>query len=379
MAQTIRVLHMLYGKKSEELAQQLLEYAKRMNPRYVCFDFYFCGAVPDWFRRKTEGLDNRIYSAGHIGTPHTRRKLTAFFRQHTEYRIVHTHLEEQSALALEAAQMAGVPIRICHAHGQRRQQDHGLYFPAADTRICRAATYLFADCVAVGEHLFGVDALERVIVFPLFVDCTVLQWSAQQRKNVRDRLGITYRTLVVGCIDPLLTRSEVEHILAIIRRIRLQFADVHLILTGELQKYEKVLEKAKYRKLSVTFSTDYAECRRLLSAVDVCLFCGNLQRIPYGLMEAQAAGVPCVISDRIPKEAVLSPMTCTLYCHRPTDQWAQYALMAAAQPRSTTQPRWTAEYDLNRSAAWLERLYWEEGQTGREKYTTQEVGKNQKL
>ncbi|MDO5548174.1 MAG: glycosyltransferase [Eubacteriales bacterium] len=378
MAQTIRVLHMLYGKKSEEIAYLLLEYAKRMNPRYVCFDFYFCGTVPDGFRAKVDGIGSRIYSAAPMGTAFSKRKLTAFFGQHTEYRIVHTHLEEQSAIALEAAQKAGVPVRICHAHGQRKPQDHGLYLPAANTRICRAATYLFADCVAVGEHLFGVNALERVIVFPLFVDCAVLRWSIQQRKNMRDRLGISYRTLVIGCIDPMLTRSEFEHVLTIVHHVRMQFADVHLILTGELQKYERILEKARHRVLDVTFLAEHGECKRYLPAADVCLFCGNLLRIPYGLMQAQIAGVPCVVSDRIPKEAVVSPLACTLYCHRPVAQWAQCVLMAAAQPRSTTQPEWTEEYDINRSAAWLERLYWEEGQVGKEKRTPQEVGKNKK-
>jgi glycosyltransferase involved in cell wall biosynthesis len=349
---------MLHAKKSEEITYLVMEYAKRMNPRYVCFDFYFLGGIPAGIQQFADSIGSRIYSSAHL----VKRKLTLFFQEHMEYRIVHTHLEEQSVFALEAAKKAGVPIRICHAHGQRKKSEQGLYIPAADVRICRAATYLFADCAALGEHLFGINSLERVIVFPPFADSSGLWWSPQQRKNMRDSLGIVYRALVIGCIDPLLTQSEMEHVLSIGLNVQQQFSDTRLLMTGELKKYEKLFKKAKYHNLTVSFTENFAACKRFLSAVDVCLFSGNLLRIPYGLIEAQVAGVPCVVSDRIPKDAILSSLTCSLYCHRPIEQWAQFLLMAAAQPRSTVQSKWTEEYDLNRSAGWLERLYWEEGQ-----------------
>lgn len=373
MGQTVCVLHIIFGKNSEEIMHQLLEYATRINARYVRLDFYVCGAVTDDFRESAERCGSRVYFGPRILSPYSKHILTAFFRQHTEYRIVHTHLEEQSAVALEAAQRVNIPVRICHAHGQRIPQDHCPCAPSVSSRIGNAATYLFADCVAVGERLFGISNLERVIILPPFVDCAALRWDARQRKTVRDHMNVSYRTLVVGCLDPMLSKSELEHTLGIVRRISKEFQDIHLLLAGALRKFSSALRRPERRGLRISYAEDESEVRNYLPAVDVCLFPGNLMRIPYSLMEAQAAGVPCVLSDRIPREAILSPMSCSLYCHRPAAQWAQCVLMSAAQPRSSEQAEWTGQYDIGRSASWLERLYWEEGKCGKARFAATDV------
>lgn len=361
MGQPVCVLQILYGRKSDETMRLMLDYAGRMDPEEVRLDFYVCGAASEEIREKAAKCGGRVYTGPRISAPFAKQTLTAFFRQHTEYRIVHVHLEEQSAIALEAARRANIPVRICHAHGQRVPQDHSLYVPSAEARIGKAATVLFADCITVGERLFGVGNLERVIVLPPFIDCASLRWNLHQRNTIRRRRNIDSRTLVIGCLDPMLTKGELEHGLSIVHRVSKEFPNVHLLLAEALRTYESALRRPIRRGLSVSFAEDAAS---VLPAADVCLFSGNLMRIPYALMQAQAAGVPCVVSDRVPREAILSSLSCSLYCHRPAAQWAQYVLMAAAQPRSAGQAEWVSQYDIRRGAAWLEQLFWEEGQFG---------------
>ena len=362
MGQTVCVLQILSGSRSDEIIQLMLEYAARMDPEDVRLDFYVCGAVPEKIRERAAQYGGQLYAGPRISAPFAKQTLTAFLRQHTEYRIAHVHLEEHSAAALEAARRAGIPVRICHAHGPRNPQDRSLYVPSAEARIGRAATVLFADCITVGERLYGVGNLEREIVLPPFVDGSALRWNLHQRKTIRGRRNIDSRTLVIGCLDPLLTKGELEHGLNIVHRVSKEFPRVHLLVAEALRSYEPLFRRAVRRGLAVSFAEDTAS---VLPAADVCLFPGSLMRIPYALIQAQAAGVPCVVSDRVPREGILSPLSCSLYCHRPVSQWAQYVLMAAAQPRNAGQAEWVSQYDIRRGAAWLERLYWEEGQCGK--------------
>ena len=44
------------------------------------------------------------------------RNLDKFFKEHSEYKIVHSHLDQVSGIILERANLAKIPVRIAHSH-----------------------------------------------------------------------------------------------------------------------------------------------------------------------------------------------------------------------------------------------------------------------
>ena len=75
------------------------------------------------------------------------------------------------------------------------------------------------------------------------------------------------------------------------------------------------------------------------------------------MIEAQAAGLPCVIADTITPEADITGLVTYLSLNTAADQWAETALAAANQSRKdTTQIVRDKGYDINNTAEKLMRL-----------------------
>ena len=123
MGQTVCVLQILYGSRSDEIMQLMLDYAARMDSEDVRLDFYVCGALPEEIRERAVQYGGRVYAGPQISAPFAKQTMTAFLRQHTEYRIVHSHLDCMAGVPLKAAKEFGVPVRIAHAHSSNQTKN----------------------------------------------------------------------------------------------------------------------------------------------------------------------------------------------------------------------------------------------------------------
>jgi glycosyltransferase involved in cell wall biosynthesis len=92
---------------------------------------------------------------------------------------------------------------------------------------------------------------------------------------------------------------------------------------------------------NITFVGVRADVPRLmLGAMDVFLFPSLFEGLPLVLLEAQAAGLPCVISDTVPQEAeIVKPFVRRLSLSRPASSWAEALLSVPDTASAITQPQ----------------------------------------
>lgn len=75
----------------------------------------------------------------------------------------------------------------------------------------------------------------------------------------------------------------------------------------------------------------------LLAAMDVFLFPSLYEGLPVTLAEAQAAGLPCVISDRVPAESIITAdLVSVLPLSSPAEKWAEKVTSDSAKGRRNT-------------------------------------------
>lgn len=214
------------------------------------------------------------------------------------YQIMHVHgCSATMAVEMFAAKLAGVKIRIAHSHNT--ECDH----VTAD-KILRPFFNMwcnvgFACGKEAGEWLFPHKGFE---VISNGVDVGKFCFNTKVREEFRRKYGIDGK-LAIGHVGRFSEQKNHEKLLDIFECLSAKRRDVVLVLVGDGELRSQIEERSKRSGLNVLFVGLSNEVEKWLQAMDVMVFPSLFEGLPLGLVEAQAAALPCVLSDTI------SPMT----------------------------------------------------------------------
>ena len=117
-----------------------------------------------------------------------------------------------------------------------------------------------------------------------------------------------------------------------------QRKDAMLLLTGEGGLLEQV--RAKVHKLgldeAVIFAGQRYDMERLYQAMDVFVLPSRYEGLGIVNIEAQAAGLPCVVSDVVPKEAQVTSSIVFLSLNASVEYWADQVIQCGMKDRTDT-------------------------------------------
>lgn len=121
----IRVLHIVTYMGRGGLETMLMNYYRHIDRNKVQFDFLVHRDFEADYDAEIRELGGKIYHISRlIPWSHSyREKLKHFFREHSEYKIVHVHQDCLSSVALQCAKECGVPVRIAHSHTSSAVKD----------------------------------------------------------------------------------------------------------------------------------------------------------------------------------------------------------------------------------------------------------------
>lgn len=356
----MRVLQIVTTMNRGGLETMLMNYYRHVDREQVQFDFLEHRAEESDYDAEIRSLGGRIYRLPPLNpfSPGYRRALNAFFRKYVgEYRVVHSHLDCMSSIPLKAAEKAGIPVRIAHAHSS--SQDRDIRFPLKlifKKRIPSSATHMFACSRAAGEWMFGGAQFE---VLPNAINTGRFIFSEETRKKVRASLDVRDR-FTVGHVGRFYYPKNHSFLLKVFREILKIDHDAVLILAGDgplRPEIEKAAEDygIKDRVLFLGLREDIPD---LLSAMDVFVFPSHYEGLPVTLIEAQTSGLPCLISDKVPAEAALTGYVTALSLDDTPERWAAKALELASRPRhADIDAIRAAGYDIEESAKMLQSFY----------------------
>ena len=233
------------------------------------------------------------------------------------YIAVHSHTMFNSGINLTVAKFTGVPVRIAHSHTTRTERpvshSQKIYEKIMRKLIVWSATDLLACGVEAGEWLFGKRAFAmRGIVIRNGIDTDSFAFSRQNRSRIREKYGLPQESFVIGHSGTLVPLKNQAFLIRLLPEIREALPNARLMLLGrgeesELNKLKAAASKSGVSD-SVVFCGGVMNVNECLSAMDVFAFPSLREGTPLALIEAQANGLPCVISDRIPDDAVLTDL-----------------------------------------------------------------------
>ena len=239
------------------------------------------------------------------------KALEDLFRKN-KYRIVHSNINTISVFPLYAAKKAGVPVRISHSHStsNAREWKRNIIKNILRPFSKRYATDYFACSELAGRYLFGNKTFDRgeVKIIHNAIDLDKFKFDPETRKKLRKELDIKEKTVVIGHVGRFVKQKNHDFLIDVFNEYHAKNPDSKLLLIGTGPLEEKI--KAKVEKLdlsdSVLFLGQREDTNKLYSAMDFFCLPSLYEGLGMVLIEAQMNGLPCLASDKVPKEAKIT-------------------------------------------------------------------------
>ena len=302
MSGLVRVLHVIGALDRGGVETWLLDLAPLLDRERWQFDFCTLGPERGRYAARMEARGSRVEPCPR-GAGWARRLYRLLGQG--RYTVVHSHVHHFSALVLAVARAAGVPVRLAHSHntadGRADTVARRLYRRACQFTLPYVATQCLA-CSPPAAAMFGpVRRRRRVAVVPY----GVRTGSAPGDPLLRRHLDLDGAPVIghVGRFEPQKNHRFLLEVAASLCRRR---PEIRWLLVGEGPLRKEIEDRAHRLGLAdqVRFSGLREDVPALMSgAMDAFALPSHHEGLPVALLEAQAAGLPALVSTAVPREA----------------------------------------------------------------------------
>ena len=331
MSEPVRILQVFGCLDRGGAENMIMSVYRNIDRSEMQFDFVVHLDREGDFDSEVKAMGGRIFCAPkYSGLNHFEYKKwwDSFFKNHPEYKILHSHVRSTASIYTKIAKKYGVKT-IVHSHSTV-VSGKGLSASVKSflqRNITDNADVCLACSLQAGKWLFKN---RDFIIYPNTIDSEKFIFDRQKREKLRLQLGIDENTLTVGHVGryhPLKNHRFLMDIFSEVLKIK---TDSKLLMVGdnigsggipksELEAYAK--EKGIYD--NCIFAGNVSNVSDYLSAFDVFVFPSIHEGLPVTLIEAQAACLPCIVSSNVSKECAVTDLVGFESIDKPASVWAQ--------------------------------------------------------
>jgi len=365
MKYPIRVLQVFSRMDRGGSESIIMNFYRNIDRSKVQFDFVVHTNEKCAFDEEIEALGGKIHRMPRYnGKNHFLYLLRwkKFLQEHNEYKVIHGHYFTISAIYFWMARKYN---RICVAHSHSDYNNKGIkilqYKKLLTFPIRFIANYLFACSKSTGLWLYGQRSLEKKKFFILknAIDSEKFTFDSKIREQKREELNISDK-FVLGHVGSFSIAKNHDFLIDVFKKVHNKNKQAVLLLIGDGFLRSSIEEKVKELGLSgsVIFTGIRSDISDLLQAVDLFVFPSLFEGLPVSVIEAQAAGLPCLISDTITEEVIVTNLVESLSIDE-IDKWSENILNYSIRDngRNTSKDIKYNGYDIIESTEWLEKFY----------------------
>jgi glycosyltransferase involved in cell wall biosynthesis len=279
------------------------------------FDFCLCGLDRGLHAEEVGRLGGRIFLCSKGANLYSFRDRFRKILRQGNYDVVHSHVHFFSGVLLRWAQAEHIPVRIAHSHtsqdGRANTQLRSCYRSIMKSWIDRYATHGLAASKLAATELFGknwrLDSRFKILDYGL--DLNAFRESFDPRE-VRAEFNIPTRAPVAGHVGRFDGAKNHRFLLEVAGAVKKSRPDIHFLLVGDGPLRSEIEKQARAMNLSDTthfIGTRTDVPRLMLGAMDLFIFPSVYEGLGICLLEAQVAGLPCLVSDAVPREVARVP------------------------------------------------------------------------
>lgn len=363
----IRIAHIVGKWLGGGVEAVIMNYYRHIDRSKIQFDFICDSDSTNIPYEEIEKLGGRVI----IVPPYQKvfkyiKELIKIFKKNN-YKIVHSHINTLSVFPLYAAKKAGVPVRIAHSHSTTNKKEWKkniiklVLRPFAKT----FATDYFACSELAGRWLFGDKTFDegKVYVLNNAIDLDKFKYDEKIRKSKRKELGIKDNEIVIGHIGRFVEQKNHRGLIDIFNEVHKLNNKTVLVLTGQGPLTKEMQEKVKSLDLekNVKFLGQRSDANELYQAFDIFLLPSLYEGLPVVGVEAQAAGLLCILSDDMTKETKVLETTEFLSLSTSPEVWANVVLRSYDnyKRKDTIDEITKNNFNIKKEASKLENKYQE--------------------
>ncbi|WP_396146817.1 glycosyltransferase family 1 protein [Flavobacterium sp.] len=309
MEYPIRILQLFTILNRGGAETNVMNYYRKLDRTKFQFDFIVHRDEPGAYEDEITTLGGKIYRLppfNPLKIKEYKKQIALFFDQHT-YLIIHGNCSELGIYIYQEAQKRRTPVIIAHGHnatdGWNLKSPFRYYYKK---RMLRYINTYFTCGDEAAVWLFGKKNASNAFTMTNAIDTKMFAFDETKSLQVRKQLEATntQNFIHVGRFNKQKNHEFLIEIFAELVQLNL---NRKLFLVGNGELMESIQKKVTDLKLenNVYFLGLRSDVNELLQGMDVFLFPSLFEGLPVSLVEAQASGVKCYISDGVPKEAII--------------------------------------------------------------------------
>ena len=336
----------------------VFNYYRAIDKNKIQFDFYYDADSTVEPPQDLLDMVARFYKVPpYQNLPQYISKLKKCFMKN-HYLIVHSHLNTLSIFPLFVAWMCNVPIRIAHNHsvpsGKEPQRDVLKYFLRIFARVF--PTEYFACSEKAGRWMFGNKNYDRnkVVIIKNATEFERFRPSVAEIEKLKSKLGLNGK-FVIGHIGRFTFAKNHEFLLNVFKKISEVRNNAVLLLVGDGELNQAIHDSVKKKGLekSVVFVGQVTNPELYYRLADVIVVPSVFEGLSLTTVESQIAGVPVVVSEAIPEEAIISDGVARLKLE--DENWVTTILTMAN--KKVVLNKKSSEYDIRVAVKKMEYIY----------------------
>lgn len=331
----VRVLNIIGKRPTGGIGAVVYNYQSHFTDKNLKIDYMIFAEEKDGeFDKKVRALGSEV-----VVMPELRysrilllyKKINSFFKNNAyKYDIIHLHSANIGFLCYPLAQKHGIKNLIAHSHATKYSDKkiNAIRNAILCLPLKALANVYFACSNSAAEFLYGKKFVEsgQVTILNNAIDFDKFRYDENVRKEIRKSLKLDDK-IVIGNVGRFNEQKNHEFIVDIFKKVKLKEPKAVLLLVGDGPLKNSIEEKVKILDLedSVKFLGQRSDVNKLLQGMDIFLLPSLYEGLPVIGVEAQAAGLPCFMSDSITKEVNINNVQ-YLSLDRDSSFWAEYIL-----------------------------------------------------
>lgn len=365
MAEPIRILHVWGNTQLGGAESRVMDLYRHMDRSRVQFDFLVHTNEEGHFDREIEELGGRIFRVPRFKLYNYfayKRAVRDFFKKNHDFKAVQGHITSTASIYLPIAKKAGIPITIAHARSAGVDKGlKGWLTRWMRKGLSQKTDYMFTCSELAGISVFGKRAVEegKTIFIPNAIDCRAFDYNPAQREKMRKQLGIENK-YVIGHVGRFHYAKNHEYLLQVFAQLcrqreqnsnsRIEAGEAGmqrerdtaenrefaLLLLGDGSGMEAAKRQAGELGISekVYFMGNRSDSAGYYQAMDYFVYPSRFEGLPGTVVEAQTAGLRCLMSDSICREVIATRLVHTMSIEDAPEKWADYIRKTADYERS---------------------------------------------